>query len=179
MTSRDISLFDKAKHDRTGFSCGVDLIDKLFKQSISKKIKNNRVRFWCATDESGILVGFYALLARSVLPDHAGNMAIQSDRNEIPIVYISLVGVDKNHQSQGIGGDLLMHAVRKCVMVSDNIGVAEIVLEVERDADVEKRVQFYKRYGFRFVDEGNFDDEENWRMALSINVARIAVQKAS
>ncbi len=179
MTSRDISLFDKAKHDRTGFSCGVDLIDKLFKQSISKKIKNNRMRFWCATDKFGILVGFYALLARSVLPDDAGNMAIQSDIHEIPIVYISLLGVDKKHQNQGIGGDLLMHAIRKCVMVSDNIGVAEIVLDVEQDDGFDRRVQFYNTYGFRFIDEGDFDDKENRRMALSINAARIAVQKAS
>ncbi len=172
MTNPDISLFDKAKHDRTGFSCGVDSIDRWFKQSISKNIKNDRVRVWCAVNEDGVLVGFYALSTYSILPEHAGNIAIPGEIHEIPMIYLSVLGVDKTQQGQGFGGNLLMHAIEKCVMVSNYIGVAEIVLDVRKDDDFDNRAKFYNRYGFQIIKEGEY------RMALSVSAAKEAVQIA-
>ena len=172
MANIHISLFDKAKHDRTGFSCGVDSIDRWFKYSISKKIKNDRVRVWCGVNDDGVLVGFYALSTYSALPEHAGNIAIADDIHEIPTIYLSLLAVDKTQQGQGGGGDLLMHAIEKCVMVSNHIGVSEIVLDVEKDDGFDRRVQFYNSYGFRFI------EEESLRMALSVKDAKANIQTA-
>ncbi len=172
MTSLDISLFDKAKHDRTEFSCGVGSIDRWFKHSISKNIKNDRVRVWCGVNDDGVLVGFYALSAYSILPEHAGNIAIPGERHEIPMIYLSVLGVDKTQQGQGVGGDLLMHAIRKCIKVSDDIGVVEIVLDVRNDDDFDNRAKFYNRYGFQIIKEGEY------RMALSVSAAKEAVQIA-
>ncbi len=172
MANIHISLFDKAKHDRTGFSCGVDSIDRWFKYSISKKIKNDRVRVWCGVNDDGVLVGFYVLSTYSALPEHAGNIAIFGEIHEIPMIYLSVLAVDKTQQGQGFGGDLLMHAIEKCVMVSNHIGVAEILLDVEKDDGFDRRVQFYNSYGFRFI------EEENLRMALSVKDAKANIQTA-
>ncbi len=172
MTKPDISLFDKAKHDRTGFSCGVDSIDRWFKNSISKNIKNDRVRVWCAVNNDGVLVGFYALSAYSLLPEHAGNIAISGEIHEIPMIYLSLLAVDKTQQGQGFGNDLLMHAIEKCIKVSGDIGVAEILLDVEKDDYFDKRVKFYNRYGFEILEEGRY------RMALSVKDAKANIQTA-
>ena len=172
MANIHITLFDKAKHDRAGFSCGVDSIDRWFKYSISKKIKNDRVRVWCGVNDDGVLVGFYALSAYNILPEHAGNIAIADDIHKIPVIYLSVIAVDKTQQGQGGGGDLLMHAIEKCVMVSNHIGVAEIVLDVEKDDGFDRRVQFYNTHGFRFI------EEENLRMALSIKDAKANIQIA-
>ncbi len=172
MTSPDISLFDKAKHDRTGFSCGVESIDRWFKNSISKNIKNDRVRVWCAVNDDGVLVGFYALSAYSILPEHAGNIAIPGERHEVPMIYLSLLGVDKTQQGQGVGGDLLMHAIRKCIKVSNDIGVVAILLDVRKDDDFDNRARFYNRYGFQILKEGRY------RMVLSVKDAKANIQTA-
>ncbi len=172
MTSPDISLFDKAKHDRTGFSCGVGSIDRWFKNSISKNIKNDRVRVWCAVNEDGVLVGFYALSAYSVLPEHAGNIAIPGEIHEIPMIYLNVIAVDKTQQGQKVGNDLLMHAIRKCIKVSNDIGVAQILLDVVKDDYFDRRVKFYNRYGFKILEEGEY------QMALSVRDAKANIQTA-
>ncbi len=172
MANIHISLFDKAKHDRTGFSCGVESIDRWFKQSISKNIKNDRVRVWCGVNDDGVLVGFYALSAYSLLPEHAGNIAIRGEIHEIPMIYLNVIAVDKTQQGQGGGNDLLMHAIEKCIKVSDDIGVAEILLDVEKDDYFDKRVKFYNRYGFEILEEGRY------RMALSVKDAKANIQTA-
>ena len=172
MANIHISLFDKAKHDRTGFSCGVDSIDRWFKQSISKNIKNDRVRVWCGVNDDGVLVGFYVLSTYSILPEHAGNIAIPGERHEVPMIYLSLLGVDKTQQGQRFGGNLLMHAIEKCVMVANHIGVVAIVLDVRNDDDFDNRVRFYNRYGFQIIKEGRY------RMALPVKDAKANIQIA-
>ncbi len=172
MANIHISLFDKAKHDRTGFSCGVDSIDRWFKYSISKKIKNDRVRVWCAVNDDGVLVGFYALSMYSILPENAGNLAIPGERHKIPMIYLSVLAVDKTQQGQGVGGNLLMHAIEKCIEASDDIGIVAIVLDVRKDDDFDKRAKFYNSYGFEILEEGEY------RMALSVKDAKANIQTA-
>ena len=65
----DIRHFDKAPHDRSAFSCGVDQIDTWLKNSISDQIRYNRLVVWCVNDGEGRLCGFYALNTHSVRPD--------------------------------------------------------------------------------------------------------------
>ncbi len=168
MTSLDISLFDKAKHDRTGFSCGIGSIDSWFKQSISQQIKNDRVRVWCGINEDGVLVGFYALSAYTIDLPSAGHLVRRGDLHDLPAIYLNAIAVDKTQQGQGVGNDLLMHVIRKCIKVSGDIGVAAIVLDVRNDDDFDKRARFYNRYGFKILEEGEY------RMALSVKDAKAA-----
>ncbi len=172
MTSPSISLFDKAKHDRTGFSCGIETIDSWFKQSISQQIKNDRVRVWCGINDDGVLVGFYALSAYTIDLADAGHLVRRGDLHDLPAIYLNVIAVDKTQQGQGGGNDLLMHAIRKCIKVSDDIGVVAIILDVRKDDDFDKRVKFYNRYGFGIL------KKDNYQMALSVKDAKANIQPA-
>ncbi len=168
MANIHISPFDKAKHDRTEFSCGIGSIDSWFKHSISQQIKNDRVRVWCGVNNDGVLVGFYALSAYTIDLVNAGHLVRRGDLHELPAIYLNAIAVDKTQQGQGGGNDLLMHAIEKCIKVSDDIGVVAIVLDVRKDDDFDKRARFYNRYGFEFL------KEERYQMALSVKDAKTA-----
>jgi GNAT superfamily N-acetyltransferase len=161
-----IQIFDKNNHNRKDFSCGIESMDNWLKTSVSSQIKHNRIRLWCAVNDNDEFVGFYALSAHQVAFDDAQGLAYQEERYPIPAIYLKAIGVKKTYQEQGIGTELLVHAILRCITVSEQIGVAAIILNVEKDDNYKKRVVFYQKYGFDF-----FRNKDN-RMFLSVNDAK-------
>lgn len=147
-----VQLFDKASHDRGAFSCGVPAMDRWFRQSISDQIKANRTRVWCAVDDTGAVVGFYALSAHTVEPSSASALSERREKHPIPAVYLSALATDQSVQGQGLGGALMADALAKALEVSQVIGAAALVLDVFQDDLHDKRMQFYTELGFTPID---------------------------
>lgn len=147
-----VQKFDKASHDRGAFSCGVPAMDRWFKESISDQIRANRTRVWCAVDETGKVVGFYALSAHAVEPSNAPALAERRERHPIPAVYLSALATDQSVQGQGLGGALMADALAKALDISEVIGAAAVVLDVFQDDAHEKRLKFYTELGFTPID---------------------------
>ncbi|MCR9137629.1 MAG: GNAT family N-acetyltransferase [Alphaproteobacteria bacterium] len=143
-----IKTFDKALHDRSAFSCGVDKIDNWFKTAISEQIKQKRIVVWCATNPEGVLSGFYALNTHSIVPKDAGALARRGDQFPIPVIYLPATAVASDLQGQGLGKALMGHAIRQSVDISNRAGAAALVLDVLQDDNFEKRRAFYSRIGF-------------------------------
>lgn len=143
-----VEKFDKASHDRGAFSCGVPAMDRWFKESISDQIKANRTRVWCAVDETGKVVGFYALSAHAVEPSLSPALADKRERHPIPAVYLTALATDQSVQGQGLGSALVADAMLKALDISEIIGAAAVVLDVFEDDGFEKRMKFYRDLGF-------------------------------
>lgn len=167
-----ISPFNKALHDRGAFSSGVTPMDRWLRESAADQIKRNRLRLWCASNELGVFVGYYALAMHSVTPSEASNLQIRAERHPIPAIYLSALAVAKNHQSQGIGGALLGNAIIRCVALSDEIGAAAIILDVLEDAHLARQKAFYLNLGFSEIDRRNPN-----RLFLSIKDAKVEMGK--
>ena len=58
-----IEPFDPARHDRTGFSCGVEAVDNYFKKTAGKLVSAGNVRLFVMVSSDGNLIGFYAINA--------------------------------------------------------------------------------------------------------------------
>lgn len=102
---------------------------------------------------NGDLVGFYALNAHAVdYSDLPGKYArTRPGHGSIPTAYISMIGVDRSHQGQGYGGDLLVDALRRIASAADHIGIAMAMLDVIDCGDAAKtakRKALYEDYGF-------------------------------
>ncbi|MTH80325.1 GNAT family N-acetyltransferase [Paracoccus aestuariivivens] len=167
-----ISLFNKALHDRSAFSCGLEGIDNWLKNSISDQIKENRLRVYCAVDDNGRVVGFYALNAHSVRPEEAPALAKKGERHEIPAIYLPSIGVDSSCQGNGLGSALMAHAIRKSVEAADQIGAAAIILDVKRDDNLDRRMKFYTDLGFQLL-----GGSAELRVFLSMKAARLSVEQ--
>ncbi len=169
MAEYTIQLFDKQIHDRKNFSSGIVAMDRWFQNSISEQIKNNRLRVWCATNSGGELVGYYAINSHSVAPSQAPDIARKSERHAIPCAYLMALAVNKPFQGKGIGNALLANCIERVVNISEELGIAAILLDVEQDDKFEARAKFYETLGFQF-----FAGSDK-RMFLTINDAKASV----
>ena len=161
-----IRLLDKALHDRRAFSCGVEVMDRWIKNSVSDQVKSDRLRLWCANDLNGKFVGFYGLTAHSVNPDDAPSLAKRKERRPVPVIYLPALAVDKTCQGQGVGGALLADAIIRSLEISESIGAAALILDVLDDENFDKRKAFYLKLGFAEI--GNGDPR---RLFLSMKAA--------
>ena len=139
-----IELFEK-QHNREGFDCGEPSLNDFLNLYAGQQQKRNLNRIYVATDEGGAVKGFYCLSASSIafneLPDA---LAKRLPRYPVPAVLLGRFAVDQNYQGQGLGRNLLAHALARVSEVAKLIGVAFVVV----DAKSEKAADFYRRLGF-------------------------------
>jgi len=171
-----IMKFNKALHDRSAFSCGFQPIDNFLRSSISEQIKNNLVTVWVAVEDASAkspVKGFYALNAHMIVQAELPDLVGKSRKENIPAIYLNAVAVDRSCQGSGVGTALMVHAIRKSVEFSEQIGCAVIILDVLDDRDntaLKRRVSFYENLGFKNI-EGC---EHPHRMFLSIADAKVS-----
>lgn len=155
--SNDLNIiepFDPAKHDRSAFSCGVPQVDNFLKLTAIKLSKADAIRVFALTGATNRLIGFYALNVHSVdysdLPAHYAKN--RPSHGKISAAYISMIGVDSRFQGQGFGESLLVDAMERIVMISDQIGISVIMLDVLDCGDEKntaRRLRLYtERFGF-------------------------------
>ncbi|WP_182086360.1 GNAT family N-acetyltransferase [Aureimonas sp. ME7] len=148
-----IEPLDREKHDRAAFSCGVAQVDNFFRNTANKLAKADNLRTWVMTDPDGSIIGFYAMNAHAVdytdLPKRFART--RPGHGSIPAAYVSMIGVRKDLQGKGYGGDLLADCLKRIARVADQIGIAVVTLDVLDCGDpalVVRRQRAYATYGF-------------------------------
>ena len=149
-----IEPFDPERHDRTGFSCGVEAVDNYFKKTAGKLVSAGNVRLFVMVNPDGHLIGFYAINAHAVdyrdLPSRFARN--RPGHGSIPAAFVAMIGRDQRYSGQGFGSDLLVDALRRITQAADVIGLAVVLLDVldcgnpERTA---RRQSLYQSYGFQ------------------------------
>jgi ribosomal protein S18 acetylase RimI-like enzyme len=149
-----IEPFDPERHDRDGFSCGVEQVDNFFKRTANKLAKADNLRVFVMVGTDGAVIGFHALNAHAVnFADLPAKFArTRPSHGNIPAAYISMIGVDKRFAGRGYGGDLLADALKRIMSAADALGIAVVMLDVLDDGDatrVARRKSLYEAYGFQ------------------------------
>jgi predicted N-acetyltransferase YhbS len=156
--------FDRKRHDRSGFDCGVSALNEYLKTALGQHGRKDLTRGYVAADEGHRVVGYFTLasgrLSVNVLPDRGKLPA----RVPLPTTLLARLAVDKSWQGRGVGAALLAYALRVAVQGADVI--ASAVIEV--DAKDESARAFYSQFGFR-----NLVDDQ-LHMYLPMETARRA-----
>lgn len=153
--SISILPFDPRTHDRTTFSCGSDRIDNYLKRTAKKHQKDDFARVFVAVPPSETrVVGYYAINAHAIeVGDLPADWQKRAPRHgQIPAAYLSIIGVDQSMQGKGLGQVLMVDALKRMISLSDDIGLAVVVLDVLEDGTAEhiqRRANFYTRMGFK------------------------------
>ncbi len=99
------------------------------------------------------ILGYYAINAHAIdvaaLPESWMRRAPRYGR--IPAAYLSIIGVDKSCQGQGLGQALLADALKRLLALSGEIGLAVVVLDILDEGGagaMARRRRFYERMGF-------------------------------
>lgn len=145
--------FDPEIHDRTAFSCGVDQVDNYFRKTANKLQKAGNVRVSVLLDADEQLLGFYAANAHSVdygeLPKKYARA--RPSHGSIPAAFISMIGVDQRYQGNGLGGLLLVEALKNLARASETLGIAVVLMDVldcGNEEATKRRLDLYIGYGF-------------------------------
>lgn len=160
--------FDKSKHDRSNFDCGIDALNDYLKTKLGQHSKKSLARGYVLATPDGRIAGYFTLSASrvtvNVVPSGHGSLA----KMPLPTTLIGRLAVDQPFQGKGLGAALLVHALKIAVEISETIASAAI----EVDAKGEASQLFYARYGFKSL----LDDRLH--MYLPMATARELVEQS-
>jgi len=160
--------FDRRRHDREGFDCGVEALNVYLRTSLEQYGRRELTRGYVAAEGGNRVVGYFTLaasrLAVSVFPEQGGAPA----RMPLPTTLLGRLAVDKAWQGRGIGAALLAYALRVAVAGAEPI--ASAVIEVDAKDDAAR--SFYAKFGFRSL------KDDRLHMFLPMETARQAIGRA-
>lgn len=134
------------RHDRSGFACGVEQLDRYLHHQIGQEIRRRVAAcFVAVTDSDNTVVGFYTLSALSIsLTDLPPELRDRLPRYpNVPATLMGRLAVDHRHRGKSLGELLLFDAFARALR-SEIASYAFVV-----DAKDERAQAFYERYRFR------------------------------
>ena len=145
-----IELLDTTRHDRSGFSCGVEALDR-YLQSQAGQDARRRVAFPYVLIEppSPNVLGFYTLSNTSLQAAELPATLVKK-LPRYPVLPATLLGrlaVDGKGRGKGLGSELLLDALRRCLR-SETASLAVVV-----DAKDDAAASFYERHDFMRLPE--------------------------
>lgn len=128
------------------FECGVALVDDWVRKRAAFARKAGTAVVY-ATFCDGVLAGFYSLSSQSIMRDAVPGWIVRNSPEQIPVILLGMMGVDKRFQGCGLGRDLLLDAVHRAESVAAQIGARALVVDPVDDSSN----AFYAAHGFRCI----------------------------
>lgn len=157
-----IEPFDRLRHDRSGFDCGLPALNDWLATKASQFEKKDLARTYVLVQAGSTIVkGYYALANHTVfyeaLPE---DQAKGLPKMDMPVVLIGRLAVDRSVQGQRLGEFLLIDALRRSEYLATKIGIRAVEVEAANDS----AKQFYERYGFFSLE----DDPRHLFLPISV-----------
>lgn len=132
---------------KNDFSCGYELLDNYLKKQANQDIKRKLSSCNVLVDEQNIVKGYFTLSANSIrreeLPDDLSKK-LPPSYSDLPVILLGRIAIDKSMQGKGFGEILLFDALKKCLDLSNQLGILAVIVDPIDD----KAISFYKSYGF-------------------------------
>lgn len=134
----------RGKHDCGDFCCGDEELDAWLRRYARHAEAVGSARTFVTTS-GGKVVGYYALTVGRVGAEEATERLLkgQPRGKPVPVLILARLGVDSQHQGNGVGWSLLQDAFLRCMAASENVGARAIIAHARGGAD-----SFYDRFGF-------------------------------
>jgi GNAT superfamily N-acetyltransferase len=134
------------RHNREAFDCGEEALNEFLRRYARKSHELGGAKTFLAIKDAGqeTVLGFYSLCPASV--EYARTPEILRRglaRYDVPAFRLARLAVDRSVQGQGLGGQLLLSAGRRCLLVSAEIGGVALLI----DAKNEQVARWYASYG--------------------------------
>jgi ribosomal protein S18 acetylase RimI-like enzyme len=135
----------EANRDRSGFACGVEPLDRYFREQVGQDVKRRATACYVALDEStGKVAGYYTLAAAGVpLGDLPESLVRRLPRYpSVPVARLGRLAVDVAYRGRKLGAALVWDAVTRALR--SEVAVAALVVDAKDDA----ARAFYRHLGF-------------------------------
>jgi GNAT superfamily N-acetyltransferase len=134
------------RHDREAFDCGEEALNEFLRHYARRSHDLGGAKTFLAIGsfDNRTILGFYSLSPASL--DYARTPEIVRRglaRHDVPGYRLARLAVDRKFQGQGMGGQLLLAAGRRCLLASAEVGGVVLVI----DAKNERVAGWYASYG--------------------------------
>jgi GNAT superfamily N-acetyltransferase len=123
------------RHDRAAFDCGdADLNTFLVRHARQSHEKGGAKTFLAINDEDNKILGFYSLSPASIAYERTPDLVKKGlARYEVPAFRLGRLAVDLSAQGQGLGGQLLLAAGRRCLRVAAEAGGVALLINTKNE----------------------------------------------
>ena len=133
MTARNLKLDDRieplgSRHDRAAFSCGVAALDIYIQRQARQDMERNLAAVFVLTSDGKTIAGFYTLSAHSI---HAEELTRKLPRFSLPVTLLGRMAVSQSSHGQGFGEFLLMHALERAWLGSQQVASWAVVVDAK------------------------------------------------
>lgn len=151
MTFKTVRL--DVPHNREDFSCGKYPLDSYLKKQVNQDIKRKLSACFVLEGDNHVIKGYYTLSNDSVplaiIPEEIKKKMPASYTN-LPTTLLGRLAVDTRYHGQGLGELLLIDALQRCYLLSEEIGSMAVIVDPLDDG----ASAFYEQYGFILLDIG-------------------------
>jgi len=132
-------------HNRDTFDCGDDVLNQFLHRHARQSHEKGGAKTYLAVGENNEkILGYYSLSPASIAYERAPEVVKRGlARHDVPVFRLGRLAVDLSLQSQGLGGQLLLAAGRRCLLVAAQAGGVALLI----DAKNERVAQWYASYG--------------------------------
>lgn len=134
-----------AHHDRKAFSCGVDALDRYFREQVTQDVRRRATACYVTIEAAtGRVAGYYTLAAGGVpLSEMPEALAKRLPRYpSVPVARLGRLAVDTAYRGRQLGAMLLWDAALRSAR--SELGVFALVVDAKDD----QAEAFYQHHGF-------------------------------
>ncbi len=132
-------------HDRTDFDCGSDKLNEFLHRHARQSHDKGGSKTYLAVDsETQKILGFYSLSPASIMYERTPDVIKHGlARYEVPVFRLGRLAIDVSVQGKGLGGQLLLTAGKRCLIVATQAGGVALLI----DAKDEHAAKWYASFG--------------------------------
>ncbi len=127
-------------HNIKNFDCGNKILNEFIKKYAYQNQNRYLIGITYVIHINNQIIGYITLNASSLKKTY---LKIKKPYEDIPVLRIGRLAVDKSYQKKGIGKKLLKFAIKKAIELKENYGCVGIIVDAKEEA-----VNFYKKFGF-------------------------------
>jgi GNAT superfamily N-acetyltransferase len=132
-------------HDRSAFDCGDEALNLfLYRHARQNHDKGGAKTYLAISKVDKKILGYYSLSPASIAYERAPEVIKRGlARYEVPLFRLSRLAINSSVQGHGLGGQLLLAAGQRCLLVAAQAGGVALLI----DAKNERVAQWYVNYG--------------------------------
>jgi GNAT superfamily N-acetyltransferase len=134
-----------AGHDLHAVDCGHDALNRWLRQHAGRATGQGTRTYLLVDEATGAVVGYFALAPHLLERDDAPPGVRRGAPQRIPAILLAKLALDQSLQGQGLGAELLVHALTVIVAAARAAGGRLIVV----DAVDENAASFYRAHDFK------------------------------
>ena len=133
-------------HDREPFNCGEATLNEFLKRYARRSHDLGGAKTFLAIEDGGdkTILGFYSLSPASIEYVRTPEIVRRGlARYDVPVFRLARLAVDLKVQGQGLGGQLLLAAGRRCLLAAAEVGGVALLIDAKND----RAAKWYAGYG--------------------------------